>query len=125
MGVLEGTPEDIVNSVVDWAHENGFPGVTRESVRAANASHGSTITGGTSDHQGPPNVRWAADISNGSDPTEEMTHLAAAIAKAFDIPWSGSGLVTHEAGGYRMQLIYKTMEGGNHYNHVHFGCAAA
>lgn len=124
MGALEGTPEDVVNQVIDYAHANGFPAVTRESVRAANGSHGPTISGGTSDHQGPPSVRWAADISNGSAPTEEMTHLAAAIAKAFKIPWSGSGLVTHESGGYRMQLIYKTMEGGNHFNHVHFGCAA-
>lgn len=124
MGVLEGTPEDIVNQVIDYAHANGFPNVTRESVRAANATHGPTIDGDVSDHQGPPDVRWAADISNGIT-TPEETHLAAAIAKAFNIPWNGSGLVTHEEGGYRFQLIYKTMEGGNHYNHVHFGCAVA
>jgi hypothetical protein len=125
MGVLEGTPEDIVNQVVDWAHSNGFPSVTRESVRAANATHGPTISGGTSDHQGPPNVRWAADISNGSSPTAEMTALAWAIAKAFDAPWDGAGLITWEKGNYRFQLIYKTSEGGNHYNHVHFGCSVA
>lgn len=124
MGVLEGTPEDIVNQVIDYAHANGFPAVTRESVRAANATHGPTTSGSISDHQGPPDVRWAADMSNGVT-TPEETHLAAAIAKAFNIPWNGSGLVTHESGGYRMQLIYKTMEGGNHYNHVHFGCAVA
>lgn len=124
MGIFEGTPEDIVNQVVDYAHANGFPNVTRTSVREANASHGPTISGGISDHQGPPSVRWAADISNGVT-TPEETHLAAAIAKAFGIPWSGSGLVTHEAHGYRLQLIYKTMEGGNHYDHVHFGCAVA
>lgn len=124
MGTLEGTPEDIVNQVVDYAHSHGFPSVTRESVRQANAAHGPTISGGTSDHQGPPNVRWAADISNGVE-TEEETHLAAAIANAFGIPWDGSGLVTHTTGGYRLQLIYRTMEGGNHFNHVHFGCAVA
>ncbi len=124
MGVLEGTPEDIVNQVVDYAHANGFPNVTRESVRAANAAHGPTVDGGTSDHQGPPNVRWAADISNGVT-TPEETALAWAIAKAFDAPWEGSGLITWEKGGYRFQLIYKTLEGGDHYDHVHFGCAVA
>jgi hypothetical protein len=125
MGLLEGTPEDIVNSVVDYAHSHGFPDVTRQSVRAANAAHGPTISGGTSDHQGPPDVRWAADISNGGSPTPEMTALASAIAQAFGAPWNGAGLVTWEKSGYRFQLIYKTMEGGDHFNHVHFGCSVA
>lgn len=126
MGVLEGTPEEIVNQVVDYAHSNGFPDVTRESVRAANASHGPTISGSTSDHQGPPTVRWAADISNGSSPTKEMDRLAAAIAEALDAPnWDGSGLITWERDGYRFQLIYRTMEGGDHFNHVHFGVSVA
>jgi hypothetical protein len=33
------------------------------------------------------------------------------------------GLRPREAahGGYRYQLIYRTYEGGNHFNHVHFG----
>ena len=122
MGVLKGTPEDIVNEVIDYAHTHGFPNITRKSVRAANAAHGPTVDGNLSDHQGPPSERWAADMSNGVT-TKEETHLAAAIARAFGIPWSGSGLVTHRAGGYRLQLIYKTMQGGDHYNHVHFGCA--
>ena len=124
MGVLEGTPEDIVNEVIDYAHDHGFPNVTRESVRAANAEHGPTVDGNTSDHQGPPDVRWAADISNGRT-TPEETALAWAIAKAFDAPWHGSGLITWEREGYRFQLIYKTLEGGDHYDHVHFGCAVA
>jgi hypothetical protein len=66
-------------------------------------------------------VAWAADISNGSSPTPEMDKLARMLAKRFDIPWTGSGLVNAVHGGYRYQLIYRTMAGGNHYNHVHFG----
>ncbi len=128
MGTLEGTPEDIVNQVVDYAHSHGFPDLTRESVRAANAAHGPTISGSTSDHQGPPSVRWAADISNGVS-TPEEAKLAAAIAEAFDIPYHGTlktgelAEATHD--GYRFQLIHNTMTGGDHFNHVHFGCAAA
>lgn len=128
MGVLQGTPEDIVNTVVEYAHDKlGFD-VTPESVKAANATHGPTITGGTSDHQGPPSVRWAADISNGVS-TPEEAQLAAAIAEAFDIPYHGTRTTgelaeaTHD--GYRMQLIHNTMTGGDHYNHVHFGVAVA
>lgn len=121
MGTYSGTAEDVVNEVIDYAHSHGFPAVTRETVRAANATHGPTVSGGRSDHQGPPATAWAADISNGYETPEEAA-LAKAIADAFGIPWDGAGLVTHEANGYRLQLIHNTMEGGNHYNHVHFGC---
>jgi len=120
MGTLTGTPEQIVNQVVDYAHAQGFD-VTPASVAVANARHGATVNGDRSDHQGPPEYAWAADISNGYAPTPEMDQLAAAVASAFGIPWSGSGLVTITSGGYSIQLIYRTMAGGNHYNHVHFG----
>lgn len=121
MGVYAGTAEDVVNEVVFYAQKHGFPDISPQSVREANATHGPTVDGTRSDHQGPPATAWAADISNGYETPEEAA-LAAAIAKAFGIPWDGAGLVTHEAHGYRLQLIHNTMEGGNHYNHVHFGC---
>ena len=89
--------------------------------RCGNAAHGTTNTGNRSDHQGPPNVAWAADISNGGSPTPEMDKLARSLAHRFGIPWSGSGLVNATIGGYRYQLIYRTTQGGNHFNHVHFG----
>lgn len=128
LGVLAGTPEDIVNAVVRYAHDKlGFD-VTPSSVKAANAVHGPTSSGTISDHQGPPGTRWAADISNGTS-TPEEARLAAAIANAYDIPYQGTRTTgelaeaTHN--GYRMQLIHNTMTGGNHYNHVHFGVARA
>lgn len=121
MGVLEGTAEDIVNQAIFYAQKNGFPDITPETVRAANAQHGPTVDGNRSNHQGPPATNWAADMSNGYA-TPEETHLAAAIAKAFGIPWDGAGFVTHEAGGYSLELGYKTLEGGDHFTHVHFGC---
>jgi hypothetical protein len=121
MGALEGTAEDVVNEVVFYAQKHGFPDISPATVRAANATHGPTVDGGRSDHQGPPETAWAADISNGYKTPEEAA-LAAAIAKAFGIPWDGAGLVTHETGGYRLQLIHNTYEGGDHFTHVHFGC---
>jgi 3D (Asp-Asp-Asp) domain-containing protein len=121
LGELTGTPEQIVNRVVAYAHENGFPHVTAETVRSANAAHGPTVSGGTSDHQGPPDQAWAADFSNSGSPTPEMDALAKTIAAGFGVPWQGSGLVTAGNDEYRLQLIYRTCDGGDHWNHVHFG----
>ena len=120
-----GSPAQIVNSdVLKMARGVGIMR-TRVQNDASNASHGPTVDGGTSDHQGPGNVAWAADMSNGSSPTPEMDKLAARLAKRYNIPWNGSGLVNHTEGGYRYQLIYRTGRGGNHYNHVHFGIRLA
>ncbi len=122
LGQLTGTPEQIVNRVVAYAHDHGFPAISPDSVRAANAAHSElTAAGYPSDHKGPPEHAWAADISNGGLPTPEMDALAAAIASAFEIPWQGAGLVNHTSNGYRMQLIYRAAD---HYDHVHFGVKA-
>jgi len=50
-----------------------------------------------------------------------MDALARTIAGAFSIPWQGSGLVSAGNAEYRLQLIYRTCGGGDHWNHVHFG----
>ena len=121
-----GTPKEIIDDVaLAVAHEIAFDDITPESVEAANAAHSDlTTSGNPSDHKGPPERAWAADISNGGSPTPEMDQLAEDLAKCFGIPWNGSGLVNHTAGGYRYQLIYRTDEGGNHFNHVHIGVGA-
>jgi hypothetical protein len=82
-----------------------------------------TTDGNVSDHSTSSKKAYAYDLSNGDSPTPEMDKTALQIAKRFDIPWSGSGLVskTLPGGVFRVQLIYRTMEGGNHFNHVHFG----
>jgi hypothetical protein len=120
-GPIEGTPRHIIDMVVLPIAQNcGVPRTPAQND-AANAVHGHTNTGNRSDHEGPPDVAWAADMSNGGSPTPEMDKLARSLAQRFDIPWSGAGLVNATHGGYRYQLIYRTMLGGNHYNHVHFG----
>jgi peptidoglycan hydrolase-like protein with peptidoglycan-binding domain len=118
---IEGTPKHIIDTVVlRIAQECGIHRSPAEND-AANARHGTTVSGGRSDHQGPPAVAWAADISNGGSPTPEMDKLARSLAKRFNIAWPGFGLVNATHDGYRFQLIYRTSIGGNHYNHVHFG----
>lgn len=122
-GPIEGSPKDIIDNIVlPIAREAGINRTVAEND-AANARHGPTVSGGTSDHQGPPNVRWAADMSNGGSPTPEMDALFKALAKRFDIDVSMSGGIfnaTHD--GYRFQIIYRCSDcGGDHRNHVHFG----
>lgn len=120
-GPIEGAPKHIIDAIVlPIAQECGI-NRTVAMNDAGNAAHGTTNTGNRSDHQGPPNVAWAADMSNGSNPTPEMDKLARSLAQRFGIPWTGSGLVNATHGGYRYQLIYRTTQGGNHFNHVHFG----
>jgi hypothetical protein len=100
----------------------GLP-LTPENIAKANSTHGPTISGSRSDHQGPPDRAWAADMSNGSSPTKEMDAAAEAIGNAFGKRVNGkSSIVTSwNYNGYRLQLLYRTYTGGNHFNHVHFG----
>jgi len=121
-GPIDGTPRQIINQIViPIAREEGIS-ITIDSNDAANARHGPTVSGGQSDHQGPPDEAWAADMSNGSSPTPQMDALFKRLARRFDIsidPSGGLFNATHD--GYRFQIIYRTNEGGNHWNHVHLG----
>jgi 3D (Asp-Asp-Asp) domain-containing protein len=122
LGELSGTPEQIVNRVVLYAHDHGFPTVTPASVRAANDTHSIlTTSSNVSDHKGPPDVAWAADISNGHSPTPEEDQLARTLATTFQLTWPGAGLVSGGTAEYRIQLIYRTCGGGDHFTHVHLG----
>lgn len=115
------TPGQIVNRIALESQGLGFPHMTVDYVREANSRHGPTIHGTRSDHQGPPDWAWAADISNGSSPTPEMDRMARRIAHWFGIPWDGDGISDHWVNGMRFQMLYRTNIGGNHYNHVHIG----
>ena len=102
---VTGTPGEIINTVVlPLARQNAI-NVTVASNNAANARHGPTSSGSRSDHQGPVDQASAADMSNGQSPTPQMDALARDLARRFGIPWTGSGLVSHNVPGYRMQLI--------------------
>lgn len=128
---FSGSPQNLINQyVLPAARRNGMrTGINQAAVLAANLAHGPTVSGGRSDHQGPGNIAWAVDMSNGSSPTKEMDALARDLANMFGIPWNGSGIVSHQFGKFRLQLIYRcggpcnpgTSCGGNHCNHVHFG----
>jgi hypothetical protein len=130
-GSLKGSPKEIIDKIVlPMSRACGVPRTVAQND-AANAVHGPTVSGNPSDHQGPPTRAWAADMSNGSSPTPEMDKLANRLADAFgmdrlDMNTTGAAgsRQTSETSrdGFRFQLIYRSSTGGNHDNHVHFGC---
>lgn len=131
---VEGSPKDVIDNVVlpialEIADMHACSGqkLSPAQVEACNARHGHTTSGSTSDHEGPPERAWAADMFDSRQtqaPDKEKDALAKALAEKFNISWSGSGLVNKDTKDYRFQLIYRTMAGGNHFNHVHFGVEA-
>lgn len=120
VGKMQGSPGVIINRVIYDAQRHGFDD-TPNGNDAANGRHGPTVNGGKSDHQGPKSVAWAVDLSNGSSPTKEMDAYARRLAKRFNLDWNGSGIVSGWKNGYRIQMLYRTNIGGNHYNHIHIG----
>lgn len=117
------TPGQIVNRIALESQGFGFAHMSPQRVQQSNSTHGPTVGGNRSDHQGPPPVAWAADISNGSSPTREMDAFARKIARWLGCSgqWSGAGLLNFYVSGMRGQLIYRTYAGGNHFNHIHIG----
>jgi len=74
-----------------------------------------------SDHHTSQKRSDAADMSNGSSPTPQMDRTAAQIAALLGVPnWRG-GVLERTQNGYRVQLLYRTKVGGDHFNHVHVG----
>lgn len=117
-GPIEGTPKHVIDTLVlPIAAACGIH-VTPATIATWNARHGPTSTGLRSDHQGPADVAWAADLSNGTSTTPQMDELARRLAHRFDIAWGGSGCVNAYHHGYRFQMLYRTAD---HYNHVHIG----
>jgi Domain of unknown function (DUF1906)/Putative peptidoglycan binding domain len=117
-GPIEGTPKHIVDTIVLPIAASCGINVSAATIALWNGRHGPTSSGGRSDHQGPPDLAWAADLSNGSSPTKQMDELARRLAQRLDIPWDGSGVSNASHHGYRFQLIYRAPD---HYNHVHIG----
>jgi peptidoglycan hydrolase-like protein with peptidoglycan-binding domain len=117
-GPIEGSPKHVIDTIALPIAASCGIHVSAATIAVWNARHGPTSTGLRSDHQGPPDFAWAADLSNGTSPTPQMDELARRLAHRFDIAWSGSGCVNAYNHGYRFQLLYRT-EG--HYNHVHIG----
>lgn len=84
-----------------------------------------TASGGVSDHyKGNPNA-YAFDLGwGGASPIPAADRAASAIVAALGGPknWGARGGVFNIVrNGIRYQVLYRTNQGGNHYNHIHLG----
>lgn len=82
-----------------------------------------TKTGNVSDHyEGNANA-YAYDLSDGDSPTPAMDAAAVAIAARLGVKYDGKGplVLSVRVNGYRVQVLYRTDVGGNHFNHIHVG----
>lgn len=86
-----------------------------------------TASGNVSDHWIGNVVAYAYDLSDGDTPTPGMDRAAVHLAQLIGERYDGhSELVLSkeiEVDGvwYRVQLLYRTKVGGNHFNHLHAG----
>lgn len=78
-----------------------------------------TASGGVSDHWTGSTTSYAYDLSG---TVERMDRAAAALMAALGIAWDGGAIVQNVTRfGYRLQVIYRTNVGGNHFDHIHIG----
>ena len=89
-------------------------GLTVTSTKRSSLSTGS-------DHHVSQTHSFAADLSNGSSPTPQMDRTAQAIAAVLGHAEFRAGVLQVNHGSARVQLLWRTKVGGNHFNHVHFG----
>lgn len=79
-----------------------------------------TDTGSVSDHWTGKTNAYAYDISGS---VEDMNKAAVAIMHSLGYDYRVGSQLVHSSnhGGYRINVLYWTMVGGNHYTHIHIG----
>lgn len=82
-----------------------------------------TASGGISDHWTGKKNAFAQDISNGSSPNPTMDRAAIQVMRALGAHYNGTSelVFTTHKGPFRVQVLYRTNTGGNHFNHIHVG----
>lgn len=80
----------------------------------------STASGNISDHWKGHKGAYAEDLSG---PVANMDQAAKDLMKLLGVDYNGkSELVWNKnIDGYRVQVLYRTMEGGDHFDHIHIG----
>lgn len=106
-----GGAQDPVSRAAAIGRRNGL---TVTSRKRSTGSSGS-------DHHVSQRRSDAVDLSNGGSPTPGMDRAARQIASLLGVSNWQWGVLNRTVNGYRVQLIYRTNVGGNHFNHVHVG----
>lgn len=88
-------------------------------VTSTKRSTQSTSSGGVSDHWQGCKECYAKDMSG---TVGAMDRAARMIMSRLNAQYSGGAIVhTTVKSGFRIQVLYKTMVGGNHFDHIHVG----
>jgi hypothetical protein len=137
---LVGTPGTGGSTVqlgrIDWNDTSGAWGGSQKfaelavrlgrhhgcSVVSAKRPTQNTESGNISDHWTGARHSYAVDLDSCSMsyPGGAADLTARDIAAAFDLP-AHTGVVDAYRGRYRIQLLWQTSVGGDHFNHVHLG----
>lgn len=112
-------------SVVEWLTADYDPlGLTITSTKRDRQT---TASGNVSDHFRGNLDAYARDISDGSQPTPGMDALAAGVMRRLGVDHDGTrslhhrGVHTFAGRQFRVEVIYRNNDGGNHFDHVHAG----
>jgi len=109
-----GGSKSIATAFANIARSAGGLAVSSEKRETRN-----TASGGVSDHWVGSTTAYAYDLS-GSVPN--MDRAAAALMAVLGIRWDGGSIVQNVTRfGYRLQILYRTNVGGNHFDHIHIG----
>ncbi|MGV8122690.1 MAG: hypothetical protein AB2L14_23260 [Candidatus Xenobiia bacterium LiM19] len=99
------------------------------SVSSAKRDTQMTKSGNVSDHYSGNKDAYANDIVWGSSqPNGKSDEAASKIVAALGGPagWGkNGGVFSTTINGIRYQVLYRTNEGGNHFNHIHLGAEVA
>jgi hypothetical protein len=79
-----------------------------------------TASGNPSDHWTGSKQSYAYDLSGN---VENMDRSAAQILSRLGIEWDGKSAIVENkiVGNHRIQILYRTNVGGNHWTHIHVG----
>lgn len=135
ISIEEAEPGAAIGATVDMGGGGGGAGTAAGGMRAVvdkcaaiGKRNGCTISsdyrpGDDGDHGGNDANRAARDISNGSAPTPQMDATAEQIGAFFGKKINAKTTVEQFFSwqGYEVDILYRTMTGGNHFNHVHVG----
>jgi hypothetical protein len=111
-----GGSQKFVDLAIRLARRRGCtPISTKRSIQ-------NTASGNVSDHWTGAQHSYAADLGNCdlSVPLGAADLAARDIASVFGL-FQHTGVVSAIHGRYRIQLLWQTTVGGNHYDHVHIG----
>jgi hypothetical protein len=112
-----GGSYNIANTLANVAKGLGLTATSEKRDRK------NTASGGVSDHWTGSKNSYAFDLSNGSAPTPQMDKAARQLIRMLGGSYDGKSELVRNftVNGYRVQILYRTNVGGNHFNHIHVG----